>query len=128
MKTTTGHIRLSASDLSNHLACRHVTTLDLGVVRGELAEPAWAAPDLKVLQELGERFEKRFLEHLRELEAPGRGGKLELVDLSGKKSEAWLLEETLLLMQRGVDVIAQGALTDGDWFERLERSRQRRVA
>jgi predicted RecB family nuclease len=106
--------------LSNHLACRHVTTLDLQVTRRERAEPQWAAPDLKVIQELGERFEKRYVEHLRELEAPGRRGKPELVDLSGEKNEAWLLGETLALMQRGVDVISQGALTDRGWFGRVD--------
>ena len=118
MKKVEERIRLAASDLSNHLACRHVTTLDLEVVRGLREEPAWAAPDLKVIQELGLRHEQAYLEHLRGLDAPGGGRKLEVVDLSGNKHEARLLEETRALMERGADVIAQGALSDGEWFGR----------
>ena len=33
MKLDAGTLRLSATDLANHLACRHVTTLDRGVAQ-----------------------------------------------------------------------------------------------
>ena len=118
MRLINGSIRLTASDLSNHLACRHVTSLDLEVARGRLGAPAWAAPDLKVIQELGQRFERDYLEHLRGLNAPGGGRKLDVVDLSEIKEEARLLAETRTLMERGVHVIAQGALSDKQWFGR----------
>ena len=39
MKIVGQQIRLAGSDLSNHLACRHLTTLDLQLARGERAEP-----------------------------------------------------------------------------------------
>ena len=120
MKKLNEQIRLAATDLSNHLACRHVTTLDLEEVLGLREEPQWAAPDLKVIQELGERHEKAYLEHLRGLEAPEGGRKLEVVELGGKKDDQWLLAETQALMERGADVIAQGALSDGKWFGRLD--------
>src|SRR5580693_3675124 len=113
MKTSMGQMRLSASDLSNHLACRHVTTLDLEVARGLRAEPDWAAPDLKVIQELGLRHEAAYLKHLR-----GLGLAVENLEALDHKNEKRLLEETLALMERGVDVIAQGALRDGEWFGR----------
>ncbi len=64
MKTVGQQIRLAGSDLSNHLACRHLTALDLQVARGERAAPDWAAPDLKVIQELGLRHETAYLAHL----------------------------------------------------------------
>lgn len=35
MKLNAAAIRLSATDLSNYLACFHVTTLDLQVARGK---------------------------------------------------------------------------------------------
>jgi len=108
MKISSGHIRLSASDLSNHLACRHVTTLDLEVARGLRAAPDWAAPDLKVIQELGLRHEAAYLAHLR-----GQGLNVESLGSIDHKNEKRLVEETLALMERGVDVIAQGALRDG---------------
>jgi predicted RecB family nuclease len=113
MKISSGHLRLSASDLSNHLACRHVTTLDLEVARGLRAEPDWAAPDLKVIQELGLRHEAAYLAHLR-----GQGLNVENLGSIDHKNEKRLVEETLALMERGVDVIAQGALRDGEWFGR----------
>lgn len=65
MRITEQLIRLSATDLSNHLACRHLTTLDLQVARGKRDEPDWAAPDLAVIRERGERHEREYLAHLR---------------------------------------------------------------
>src|SRR6266403_610267 len=56
MKVTSQRIRLSATDLSNHSACHHLTNLELSVSRGERA------------------------------------------------------------MERGVEIIAQGALASGNWF------------
>ena len=106
-------IRLSASDLSNHLACRHLTMLELQVARGERTAPDWAAPDLKVIQELGLRHEKAYLAHLL-----AQGLKVENLGHIDHKEEERLLEETLALMERGAEVIAQGALSDGEWFGR----------
>ena len=53
MKASTGDFLLSASDLSNHLACRHLTSLDFGVAIGERSPPEWRSPDLWVLEERG---------------------------------------------------------------------------
>ena len=105
-------MRLAATDLSNHLACRHVTTLDLQVARGEREAPQWAAPDLAIIQERGRRHEAAYLEHL------AQGKKLEVVNLGELRDETLLLAKTLELMARGVEAIAQGALGDGKWFGR----------
>ena len=113
MKISAGQVRLNASDLSNHLACRHLTTLDLQVAHGERAEPDWAAPDLKVIQELGLRHEAAYLAHL-----GSQGLTVENLGHIDHKQEPRLLAETLALMERGADVIAQGALRDGEWFGR----------
>src|SRR6202158_5982452 len=66
MKLISEQIRLAATDLSNHLACRHVTTLDLQVVRGEKRAPDWADPNGTVLRERGERHEAAYLTYLAE--------------------------------------------------------------
>ena len=66
MKLLGGNLRLSATDVSNHLACRHLTQLDLQTARGERSAPDWAAPDLKVIQELGKRHEAAYLKYLEE--------------------------------------------------------------
>jgi uncharacterized protein len=113
MKIVGQQIRLAGSDLSNHLACRHLTTLDLQVARGERPAPDWAAPDLKVIQELGLRHEKAYLSHL-----SGQGLVIENLGQMDHKDEEQLLAETLALMERGTQVIAQGALSDGEWFGR----------
>jgi hypothetical protein len=51
MKKSATSIRLSASDLSNHLACRHLTVLDLDVAARERPAPAWNFPDAQILRE-----------------------------------------------------------------------------
>src|SRR5258708_33522450 len=94
-------IRLSASDLSNHLACRHLTTLELQVARGERTAPDWAAPDLKVIQELGLRHEEAYLAHLG---AQGLKGE-NLGQIDHKEAER-VVAETLARMERGAEVIA----------------------
>src|SRR6266852_790613 len=106
-------IRLAGSDLSNHLACRHLTTLELQVVRGEKTAPDWADPDLAIILERGDRHEKDYLAHL-----AARGLTVENLENIDRKEEERLLTETLALMERGVQVIAQGALSDGEWFGR----------
>src|SRR6266404_893294 len=109
MKVTSQGIRLSATDLSNHSACHHLTNLELSVSRGERAAPEWRAPDLAVIQELGLRHEARYLEFLRQ---EGR----EVLHLGGAEAEARAVEETQRAMERGVEIIAQGALASGNWF------------
>jgi len=113
MKITDGQIRLAATDLGNHLACRHLTTLDLQVAQGKRTEPDWAAPDLAVIIERGERHEREYLAHLRTL-----GLTVENLSHIPRQEEKRLLDETLALMERGTDVIAQGALSEDQWFGR----------
>jgi uncharacterized protein len=112
MKILSGQLRLTATDVSNHLACRHLTQLDLQVARGERSAPQWAAPDLKVIQELGKRHEAAYLKYLEEEK------ELKVVRLLEHGADAELVAETQRLMEEGVDVIAQGALRDGEWFGR----------
>src|SRR5256885_1633520 len=112
MKLAGNQIRVSATDLSNHLACRHLTNLDLKVARGEMPEPALADPHLKLRRELGLRHEAAYLKHLE----GGLG--LKVVRLPGKGADDELVTETLRLMCEGVDVIAQGALQNEQWFGR----------
>jgi uncharacterized protein len=110
MRIDSDQIRLAATDLSNHLACRHLTSLDLSVARGQRSAPQWRSPDLKVIQELGLRHEAAYLQSLRE-------ASLSFVDLR-EISEKEQVTETLACMHRGLDVIAQGSITFGRWFGR----------
>src|SRR5215469_13998316 len=112
MKLLNHELRLTATDVSNHLACRHVTQLDLQVARGEKSLPEWAAPDLKVIQELGRRHEAAYLEHL------AKNDRLRVVKLPEHGGEEQAVAETLRLMEQGVEVIAQGTLRNGPWLGR----------
>jgi predicted RecB family nuclease len=113
MKVLAGQIRLAATDLRNHLACRHLTTLDLQLARGERGKPSWATGDLAATLELAERHEKAYLVHL-----AAQGLKVANLSSIAHEEEDRLLAETLALMERGADVIAQGALGDSEWFGR----------
>src|SRR5260370_39315138 len=86
--------------------------MDLQVARGEKRAPDWAAPDLVVIRERGERHERAYLTYLKEEK------KLRVENLAEIKDEKELLQETRRLMEQGADVIAQGALAGG---ERLGR-------
>jgi len=105
---------LSATDLSNHLACRHLTTLDHAVARGEKSKPESFDPRLVILRERGLEHERAYLSHLR-----NRGIEvLELSDAGGSEEAA--LHSTLAAMRMGVDAIAQATLVNGRWHGRAD--------
>jgi predicted RecB family nuclease len=58
-------LMLSPTDLTKHLACAHVTTLDLMLARREIPEPAEADESLELIFRLGIEHEKRYLEGLK---------------------------------------------------------------
>jgi predicted RecB family nuclease len=111
MKIDSRDIRLSATNLSNHLACHHLTSLDLSVARGKRSAPDWRSPDLFVIQELGLRHEASYLDFLRD-----KG--VSVLDLRDVKDEQQALLEARSCMERGVEVIAQGSIAAGRWFGR----------
>src|SRR5262245_29048760 len=102
MKLEGSKITLSATDLARHLACRHLTTLDLRAARGEIERPYRSDPGLDALIERGFRHEAEYLAHL-----SSRGLTI---------SE----QPTLEAMKAGADVIVQAALQNGDWFGRAD--------
>jgi predicted RecB family nuclease len=113
MKKSVTSVRLSASDLSNHLACRHLTVLDLDVATGGRSAPAWISPDAQILQERGIAHEEAYVEHL-------KSTGLVVVSFREFGNDEVLVAETFLAMQRGLDVIVQAALSDKDWFGRVD--------
>jgi predicted RecB family nuclease len=104
---------LSATDLSNHLACRHLTTLDHAVACGEKSAPKFFDPRLAILRERGFEHERAYLSHLR-----NRG--IEVLELPEVGSEEAALHSTLDAMRSGVAVIAQATLADGRWHGRSD--------
>jgi uncharacterized protein len=112
MKAVSGEFRLSASDLSNHLACRHLTSLDLAVAVGTRPAPTWHSPDLWVLQQRGLEHESAYVAYLA---AQG----LSVVDLRDV-SEQEASHEVATAMEKGVDIIVQPTLVSGRWFGRAD--------
>ena len=145
MKTSSGSFRLSASDLSNHLACRHLTSLDFDVAVGEKSAPTWHSPDLWVLQERGLEHETAYIAYLAaqglsvvdlrsgsdaqadtdaqtpesnyvDFIAAEASSDVEFSDVSEQDSTE-LLETA---MKKGVDVMVQPPLAYGRWFGRAD--------
>ena len=113
MKLDADTLRLSATDLANHLACRHLTTLARGEAEGLWKAPDWYRPETDVLRQRGLEHEKAYLAH-RE-----RGG-LSITRLSEAAPAAQALAQTLEAMRSGAPAIAQATLASGRWFGRAD--------
>ncbi len=83
MKLDGSRPRLAASDLANHLGCRHLTNLNRLVATGSLKPPFWRDPSAEVVQKRGLEHECQYLEHLllTPLSIANRPGDVELVAL-----------------------------------------------
>jgi predicted RecB family nuclease len=105
-------LRLAATDIANHLACRHLTQLDRAVAEGRRSAPAWRDPGLALLQERGLVHEKAYIEHLR---ATG----LHVVEL-GNDEGASPVDRTVAEMRAGADAIVQANLGKDRWIGRAD--------
>lgn len=113
MKNVSGELLFSASDLSNHLACGHATSLDLEVANGFREAQKWQSPDLWVLQERGRLHEEAYI---RSLIAQG----LKVEDLRVAVADQMAADATRVSMVSGVDVIVQGTFTSHRWYGRAD--------
>lgn len=105
---------LSAQDLIGHLNCRHLTALDLAVVKGEHAKPEiWKDPQLELLWERGALHEQNYLKHL-------QSSGLETVKIDGVDITDEAVKQTLEAMRAGKQIIAQGAFSHKGWVGRLD--------
>jgi len=65
MRVRHGTATLSATDVANHLSCRHLTILNFRPAKQEIAEPSWENPHLRVIQTAGDLdHEKAYIERL----------------------------------------------------------------
>jgi hypothetical protein len=56
-------LRFSATDLANHLGCRHLTALETAAAEGKLKRPMYEDAALDALFERGRRHEQAYVEH-----------------------------------------------------------------
>src|SRR5438093_103811 len=113
MRIENSHLQLSATDLAKHLACRHLTSLDLQVARGEIKRVYRNDPAVAVLIERGARHEAAYLSHL-----TARG-----YDVIAAEDDVDGLRRTIHAMKSGIGVIAQADLADlngGRWRGRAD--------
>jgi uncharacterized protein len=108
-----GTLRLSPSDLSGHVACPHLTTLQLQVTRGELEQPFFADPHRDLIFRKGNEHEAAYLARL---EGAGRTiVRVPTYDDPGfDENEARRITEEALRAGEA-DVVYQAYLTDGTW-------------
>lgn len=108
-----GTLRLSPSDLGNHLSCAHLTQLNLRVVGGELKRPVLDDPYGRIIMAKGNQHEAA---HLARLEAAGLTVARMLTYDDEGFEEGQARRDTEDAIRAGmVDVIYQAYLTDGTW-------------
>ena len=110
-----GTLQLSPSDLSNHLACPHLTNLDLAAARGEIVKPKLESPHRELIFRKGNEHEAAYLARL---EAEGRS----IVRIPTFDDEGFDFDVALRLTEEAIragvaEVIYQPMLVseDGSW-------------
>src|SRR5918996_314245 len=108
-----GTLRLSPSDLANHLACAHLTQLELRVQRGELARPVVDDPYGQIIMQKGNEHEAAYLARI---EGDGKSvARMTTYDDDGFVDEDARRATEDAIRAGGADVIYQAYLTDGTW-------------
>lgn len=106
-------LRLSATDLANHLGCTHLTQLSRALAEGRARKPVWNDPVGMLLRERGLEHEKAYLAHLR------AGGNIRVVEIPDDPNSDGF-DETVAAMRAGADVIYQAPLGDERWYGRAD--------
>ncbi|KIA82613.1 recombinase RecB [Kaistella solincola] len=106
MRKQKGKIIFSASDLANHIHCKHLTNLNHHAVTGVLEKSFTSNRSLILLRERGEEFEQAILSEYE------NGGKTVFkVD----KDPAVAYKQTVAAMKSGYDFIYQARLSTQKW-------------
>ena len=114
MRHADGRLLFSATDLSRHLSCNHLTSLRRAVALGTVEPPTpYDDPRADVLKQRGLEHEQRLLEQFR-----ARGGTVEIITApdtpSRERDPSVAATRTEEAMRGGADVIYQGRLQDED--------------
>jgi predicted RecB family nuclease len=103
MKLDSGRLVISATDLSNYLACDHLTELNRQIAVEGLKLSYYQDPVLEILRQRGYEHEALYVKHL---EMQG----LKVIDLKNKPKD-----ETMKAMRAGFDVIVQARFENTEW-------------
>ena len=102
-----GRVIFSATDLVNYLGCRHATFLDLSNI-GE-TQTVSDSDTVELLKRKGIEHERRYLATLQD-----QGKLVEIIDPYATIDQR--VAQTLSALQKGVEVIYQGALLNAPWM------------
>ena len=110
MQLANQRLVVSPSDLTDYLACAHLSQLERLVALGLVERPAGDNRQADLVKEKGDLHERAHLTQLRE---QGRDvTTIELGDALEWERAAFDTEEA---MRKGADVIYQGVFVDGSW-------------
>ena len=110
MQRIDGRIVLSPTDLTKHVACPHITTLDRRWLEGDPGlVPSTPDDALQLIFTKGNEHEAAYLEHLRD-----RG--LRIVEIARAPDSRDGESATLDALRSGADVVYQGTFFDGSWI------------
>src|SRR5688572_25993110 len=112
MKLTENMLRLSAGDLSNYMACKHLTTLDQAGALGNLEIPIRRDPSIAAMQQRGLELEKRYLAKYKDQALS--------ISEPGDEEEKGSLERTINAMKKGSEIIYQATLKLNQWHGRAD--------
>ncbi len=108
-------LRLSATDLANHLGCIHLSELNRAAAQGLARRPRWDDPLGELLRARGHEHERAYLAHLRATAS------LKIVEIpEGGDGDGDGAELTTAAMRDGADVIYQAPLGDARWYGRAD--------
>ena len=113
MRLVDGTLRLSPTDLGNHLACPHLTQLELRVQRGELERPHVDDAYGRIIMDKGNAHEAAYLARLEE-DGSRVARMLTYDDEDFDEDEARRATEDAIRAGEA-DVIYQAFLSDGTW-------------
>jgi predicted RecB family nuclease len=115
-----GTLVVAATDLTNHLACTHLTQQRLGVARGERAKPRPADdPHADLIRDRGDRHEREQLGRL----SAECGGHVDLSSDDHPYTREALDDRaaaTVRAMRQGAPLIYQAQFFDGRWQGRAD--------
>lgn len=106
-------LRLSATDLANHLSCSHLSQLSRAAAEGRAVKPKWYDPIAEILRERGMAHETAYLAHLRDTDG------VDVVAIP-EGGERQTIERTHEAMRDGARLIYQGGLGNDRWYGRAD--------
>lgn len=106
MRKTKESLQFSASDLSNHIHCTHLTHLNYEAVEGNLHKPFSSSRTLELMRERGLAFEKEYLHSLKE-------AGFTVCEINAQDKNAQTL--TWEAIKSGYDYIYQARLENLEW-------------